>query len=72
MASRTRPIPLTRGATLVLLAGGRSTRMGTPKRDLKVGGETLLEWMVARLAPAFADILVCGASAPKGARAVAE
>ena len=72
MASRTRPVPLTRGATLVLLAGGRSTRMGTPKRDLKVGTQTLLEWMVARLGSAFADTLVCGASAPKGARAVAD
>lgn len=72
MASRTRNVPLTRGTTLVLLAGGRSMRMGTPKRDLKVGSLTLLEWMVSRLASSFADVLVCGASAPKGARAVAD
>src|SRR5947208_376130 len=72
MASRTRPVSLTRAATLVLLAGGRSTRMGTPKRDLKVGSGTLLEWLIARLAPSFADTLVCGASAPRGARAVAD
>lgn len=72
MASRTRNVPLTRGATLVLLAGGRSTRMGTAKRDLKVGSQTMLEWMVSRLSSSFSDTIVCGASAPRGARAVAD
>ncbi len=62
----------TNEATLVILAGGRSSRMGSPKAELPVEGQTLLEWMVRGLAPAFAETLVCGASAPPGARGVAD
>ena len=62
----------TKGATLVILAGGRSSRMGRPKAGLPVEGQTLLEWMVRGLAPAFAETLVCGARAPPGARSVAD
>jgi molybdopterin-guanine dinucleotide biosynthesis protein A len=72
VATRTGVVPLSKDASLVILAGGRSTRMGTPKRDLRVGDQTLLEWMVRRLAPSFAETIVCGASAPKPARAVAD
>lgn len=62
-----------RDATLVVLAGGRGERMGTPKALLRVGSGTLVEWIVARLAPSFAEVLVCGASdAPAPARAVAD
>ena len=46
--------------------------MGTPKRDLRVGDHTMLEWMVRRLGPSFAEAIVCGASAPSSARAVAD
>lgn len=59
-------------ATLVILVGGRSSRMGRPKAELLVEGRTLLEWMVRGLAPAFAETLVCGAGAPPGARSVAD
>jgi molybdopterin-guanine dinucleotide biosynthesis protein A len=45
-------------ATLLVLAGGDSRRMGRPKAWLEVGDTTLLRWMVERLAPAFSDVLV--------------
>jgi molybdopterin-guanine dinucleotide biosynthesis protein A len=46
--------------------------MGRSKRDLPVAGVTLLEWIVARLGPAFAETLVSGGPAPRDARAVAD
>src|SRR5262252_4007886 len=45
-------------ATLVVLAGGESRRMGRPKALLPVGSTTLIEWLTARLAPAFAHLAV--------------
>src|SRR5712691_7755230 len=45
-------------ATLLVLAGGDSRRMGRPKAWLEVGETTLLRWLVERLAPAFSDVLV--------------
>jgi molybdopterin-guanine dinucleotide biosynthesis protein A len=45
-------------ATLLVLAGGDSRRMGRPKAWLEVGDTTLLRWLVERLAPAFSDVLV--------------
>lgn len=68
VASRAGVVPLT-GATLILLAGGRSTRMGRDKASLRVGEGTLVEWIVRRLGPSFSETLVCGGSAP-GARGV--
>jgi molybdenum cofactor guanylyltransferase len=47
-------------ATLVLLAGGDSRRMGRPKALLPVGGTTLIERLAAGLAPAFAHLVVAG------------
>jgi molybdopterin-guanine dinucleotide biosynthesis protein A len=45
-------------ATLLLLAGGSSSRMGQPKALLPVGGSTLLEWMIGRFGDDFDDVLV--------------
>ncbi len=69
MASRAGVVPLTRDATLIVLAGGRSTRMGRDKATLRVGEGTLVEWIVRRLGPSFAETLVCGGS-PSGGRGI--
>jgi molybdopterin-guanine dinucleotide biosynthesis protein A len=45
-------------ATLLVLAGGKSSRMGRPKAWLEVGDVTLLRWMVGRLGPAFSEVVV--------------
>ncbi|TMC04528.1 MAG: molybdenum cofactor guanylyltransferase [Chloroflexi bacterium] len=45
-------------ATLVVLAGGDSRRMGRPKALLPVAGTTLIEWLTARLSPGFAHLVV--------------
>ena len=45
-------------ATLLLLAGGASRRMGRPKALLDVGGETLIEFVRRRLRTGFDDVLV--------------
>ena len=50
-------------ATLLVLAGGASRRMGRPKALLPFGGTTLIEHLIANLALAFAEILV-SANAP--------
>lgn len=45
----------------MILAGGRSRRMGTPKALLPFGCETLLERLVRLLATEFAEVLVVAA-----------
>src|ERR1700704_1675208 len=45
-------------ATLLVLAGGESRRMGRPKAWLEVGETTLLRWLVERLSPAFSEVVV--------------
>ncbi len=45
-------------ATLLVLAGGESRRMGRPKAWLEVGETTLLRWMIERLGPAFSEVVV--------------
>jgi molybdopterin-guanine dinucleotide biosynthesis protein A len=45
-------------ATLLVLAGGSSRRMGRPKAWLEVGETILLRWVADRLAPQFAEVLV--------------
>ena len=70
MAARAPDLHLIRDASLVILAGGRSTRMGRDKAGLPVAGVTLVEWTVRRLGSDFAETIVAGAAAPPGARAV--
>ena len=45
-------------ATLLVLAGGASRRMGRPKAWLAVGHTILVRWVADRLAPEFAEVLV--------------
>jgi molybdopterin-guanine dinucleotide biosynthesis protein A len=47
----------------VILAGGRSARMGAAKAALKFGALTMLERIVAELAREFSDIVVVAAPA---------
>lgn len=44
-------------ATLLVLAGGSSRRMGRAKAWLQVGDTILLRWVVDRLAPAFSEVM---------------
>lgn len=68
MAPRAADLHLTADASLVILAGGRSTRMGRDKAGLPVAGVTLLVWMIRRLGPEFAETIVAGGPAPEGVR----
>jgi molybdopterin-guanine dinucleotide biosynthesis protein A len=45
-------------ATLLVLAGGASRRMGRPKAWLEVGETSLVRWVAASLAPAFSEVMV--------------
>src|SRR2546430_15356747 len=45
-------------ATLLVLAGGDSRRMGRPKAWIEVGDTVLLRYVVERLAPAFSEVMV--------------
>jgi len=45
-------------ATLLVLAGGDSRRMGRPKAWIEVGDTVLLRYVVERLAPAFSEVVV--------------
>jgi molybdopterin-guanine dinucleotide biosynthesis protein A len=45
-------------ATLLVLAGGESRRMGQTKAWLEVGETTLVRWVADRLAPVFAEVVV--------------
>ncbi|UCF10824.1 MAG: molybdenum cofactor guanylyltransferase [Candidatus Bipolaricaulota bacterium] len=58
---------------LIVLAGGRSARMGRPKHTLRVGGARILDRIHRRLGARFAETLVVGGdgvTAPTGARYV--
>jgi molybdenum cofactor guanylyltransferase len=52
------PMIVVMQATLLVLAGGDSHRMGRTKAWLEVGETTLLRWVVDRLAPAFSEVVV--------------
>src|SRR5437762_12687130 len=45
-------------ATLLVLAGGESRRMGRPKAWIEVGDTVLLRYVVERLAPAISEVMV--------------
>src|SRR5881397_3006896 len=45
-------------ATLLVLVGGDSRRMGRPKAWIEVGDTVLLRYVVERLAPAFSEVVV--------------
>jgi len=45
-------------ASLLVLAGGESRRMGRPKAWLEVGDTYLLRYVARRLGPAFSDVMV--------------
>jgi molybdenum cofactor guanylyltransferase len=45
-------------ATLLVLAGGESRRMGRTKAWLEVGETTLVRWVADRLASAFKEVVV--------------
>ena len=49
---------LTMDATLLVLAGGFSRRMGRPKPWIEVGDTVLLRYVVERLSPAFSEVMV--------------
>ncbi|KQY26792.1 molybdenum cofactor guanylyltransferase MobA [Rhizobium sp. Root482] len=50
------PVPSSTAFPGVVLAGGRSSRMGRDKASLSLGGTTLLDRVIARLAPQTAGI----------------
>jgi len=45
-------------ASLLVLAGGESRRMGRPKAWIEVGDTMLVRYVVDRLAPLFAEVMV--------------
>ena len=53
------------GRSAIVLAGGRSSRMGADKAALRLGGVTMVERMVAELARGFGEVVIV-----TGARAV--
>lgn len=50
-----------RPATAIVLAGGRSRRMGTDKALLPIDGRPMIEHVVRQLEPHFAEVLVSAA-----------
>jgi molybdopterin-guanine dinucleotide biosynthesis protein A len=58
MARTAGPMIVVMQATLLVLAGGASRRMGRPKAWLEVGDTTLVRWVAAGLAPAFSEVIV--------------
>jgi len=61
------------GCTLLILAGGRSRRMGRDKARLPTGDGTLIEHLVRRLGPVVDEAIVAGgdeALQPAGARQI--
>src|SRR5438094_8353072 len=51
------------GCSLVILAGGRSRRMGRDKAGLPAGDRPLIEYLAQRLRPVVDEIIIAGGSA---------
>ncbi len=47
--------------TGVVLAGGKSTRMGTEKALLPIGGHPMITYVISTLKKIFTEVIVCGA-----------
>jgi molybdopterin-guanine dinucleotide biosynthesis protein A len=63
------------GCSLVILAGGRSRRMGHDKANLPAGDGTLIGHLARRLAPVVDETIIAGGSVDppiEGARMVAD
>jgi molybdenum cofactor guanylyltransferase len=62
------------GCSLVILAGGRSRRMGRDKATLPAGDATLIEHLARRLGPVVDETIIAGGSVPAslGVRVVAD
>ena len=66
--------------SVVILAGGRGSRLGRDKATLEIGGETLIERSIRRMSPLSDDIVVVararqrwgGGSGVAGARLVSD
>ena len=56
--SHGRRMIVTMDATLLVLAGGASRRMGRPKAWLEVGNTILLRWVADRLASMFDEVII--------------
>jgi molybdopterin-guanine dinucleotide biosynthesis protein A len=52
------PMIVVMQATLLVLAGGDSRRMGRTKAWLQVGETSLLRWVIEKLAPSFSEVVV--------------
>mgnify|MGYP005844403401 CR=1 FL=1 len=55
-------------ATGLILAGGKSRRMGVDKAFLEVGNEAMIESVAAKLKTVFSEILICGGNRENGSR----
>lgn len=55
-------------ATGVILAGGKSRRMGADKAFLEVGREAMIQRVAAELGQIFAEVLIAGGSGEAGRR----
>lgn len=55
-------------ATGVILAGGKSVRMGTDKAFLAVGREGMIQRVAEELRSVFAEVLICGGNEETGNR----
>jgi molybdenum cofactor guanylyltransferase len=54
-------VPYDTHASAIILAGGRSSRMGQAKAALDFGGKSILERIVAELAACFDDLIIVAA-----------
>lgn len=44
----------------IILAGGKSIRMGCDKTQLILGGRTLIDNVISKLIPVFSELIICG------------